>query len=1019
MIFLLSCFCTYAQSTIVRGVVNDQQGAPLPGVSVQLKGTATATATGPDGGYSINATSNGTLTFSFVGFNSQNVAINNQTAINITLQENVKSLNEVVVVGYGTQKKSVVTGAISSVKTSDIQDQQVTRVDQALQGRTSGVTVVQSSGAPGSAPTVRIRGITSRLNSDPLYVVDGVVILNGGIENINPNDIESIEVLKDASAAIYGSRSSNGVILVTTKKGRSGTPQITYNAYYGLQGPVKKVELADASQYAALRNQSLINDGGAALFTNPSSYGTGTNWQDQIFSNKARIQNHSLSISGGTDKSTYYTSFGYLDQQGIVEPSISNFKRFNATVNTSFKAKKWLTIGENASYAYVRNQNNLNTNSEFGGPLSSALNLDPITSTVITNLSGVPNPADYTSPYLVRDGLGRPYGISAYVKQEITNPLAYIQTQQGNYGWSHNLLGNAFVEIEPIKGFKIRSSINGKQAFYGSESFSPLFYLNSSTSNTSNTSQYRASNRNLTWNWDNTASYTRTIGLHNFTALVGTSAFEQYATYLGGTYIGEPVNTFNQASFNYALSNTNKIASGGEDQPYTVASYFGRLTYNYDEKYLLTGIVRRDGSSKFGSNNVYGTFPSLSLGWVATREKFFPENTFVDFLKIRGSYGVVGNEQALQPFQYTSTIGGGRNYIYGNDQLIVGYSPNAPANPDLKWEETHTTDLGFDAVVFKDFNVTFDLYRKLTKGMLQTITLPAYGGYAQAPSANVGDMLNKGVELELGYNKRLGDFGLNLNGNIAYNQNKVLSLGNTAYYTAGNVQSTAYEIGRIAPGQQLGAFYGFNELGVFHSQAEINAYTKNGTLIQPNAKPGDFKWEDINGDGKIDANDRKFLGDPLPHWTYGFTFGSSYKNFDLKVFGQGVWGNKIYQAYRRLDIPTANYPIESLNAWTPTNPASNYPRLTDTDPNNNFKNPSNFYLQNGAYFRIKTLQIGYTIPKALLTKADIQRIRIYVSSNNLATITPYKGFDPEISGGVDRGIYPQARTFMLGLDVTL
>ncbi|QQL50471.1 TonB-dependent receptor [Mucilaginibacter ginkgonis] len=1008
----------------VTGKVTDESGQPVIGATIVEKGTTNGVSAGVDGSYSLNVSGpDATLVISFLGYNPKEVVVGAQTTINVTLTANVRSLNEVVVVGYGTQKKSAVTGAISSVRSSDLQDQQLTRIDDALKGRTSGVTVVQSSGAPGSTPTVRVRGVTSINNSDPLYVIDGVVVDNGGIDNINPNDVESIDVLKDASAAIYGSRASNGVVIVTTKKGAKGPAKLAYNGYIGWQGPVSKVKLANATQYATLRNQALTNDGNAALFANPSQYGVGTNWQDQIFSNSARIQNHNLSISGANDNASYYTSFGYLDQQGIVMPEISNYKKFNFTTNTSYKVKKWLTIGENFTYTYTRSQNNFNTNSVFGGPLSSALNLDPITPVVVSDINAQPNASTYNNnaSLIQRNGAGLPYGISNYVANEITNPFAYAATQQGNYNYATNLLGNAFVEVSPVAGLKIRSQISAKQAYYGSNSFTPLYYLNANSTNLSNTSQYEANNRNFTWNIDNTITYTRSFGLHNFTALIGQSAQQESASGIGGTFIGEPINTFAQASPNFTLANANKIANGFDNQPYRLASTFARLTYDYDQKFLFTGIIRRDGSSKFGSNNVFGVFPSAEVGYVITRENFFPKDTFVDFLKIRGSYGVVGNEMSLSPFQFTSTIGSGRNYVFGQDNLIIGYSPNAPSNPDLKWEETRTADIGIDATLLNNLTVTVDIYRKLTKGMLQAVQLPAYAGFAGQPYANIGDMENKGIELDLGYRNKIGEFSYSMNGNISYNRNRVTYLGTQInFLTVGSVQNANYEIGRTAVGQPVGAFYGFENQGVFHSQAEINGYTNaNGGLIQPNAKPGDFKWTDINGDGKIDASDRKFLGNPLPTFTYGFNFNGSYKNFDMRLFGQGVWGNKIYQAYRRLDLVAANYPIEALNSWTASNPQSNYPRLTDADPNSNFRNPSNFYLQSGAYFRIKTLQFGYTLPKAFLNKIDVNKVRVFVSSNNLATITKYKGYDPEIQGGIDMGIYPQSRTFMVGMDITL
>jgi TonB-linked SusC/RagA family outer membrane protein len=1008
-------------AALVTGKIVDQNGQTVIGASVLEKGTTNGTTTDINGNFKLNvAGPNSVLVVAYIGFDSQEITVGGQTNIAITLVENVKNLNEVVVVGYGTQKRGSITGAISSVKASDLQDQQLTRVDDALRGRTAGVNVVQSSGAPGSAPTIRVRGVTSINNSDPLYVIDGVVVDNGGLDNVNPNDVESIDVLKDAAASIYGSRGSNGVIFITTKKGKQGPPKVSYNGYVGWQAPVSKPEMTNASQYATLRNESVTNDGGTAPFANPASFGTGTNWQNEIFSNSAMIQNHNLSINGANDKANYYTSFGYLDQQGIVMPAISNYKKFTFTVNTSYKAKKWLTIGENFTYTYTRNKNSLNTNSVFGGPLSSALNLDPITPVVVTDVNGQPNAAIYSNPNIVRNAQGLPYGISNYVSQEITNPLAYTQLQNGNYGYATNLLGSAFVEVEPIAGLKIRSQISAKQAYYGNQSFTPIYYLNSSTSNVSNTSLYRENDNNLSWNIDNTATYTRAFGKHNFTALIGTSAQQVSASGVNGTFIGLPVNTFSEASPNFNLAAANRIAAGFDNQPYTLASTFARLTYDYDGKWMFTGIIRRDGSSKFGSNNVYGVFPSGQVGYVMSKENWFPKNTFVDYLKLRGSYGIVGNERSLNPFQYTSTVSGGRNYIF-NDVAYVGYSPNAPQNPDLRWEETRSANIGLDATLFQNFTVSFDIYRKLTKGMLQTVQLPGYAGFAMQPSANIGDMENKGVELNLGYNNKIGELSYNIGGNISYNHNQVTYLGSQInFFTVGTVQNASYEIGRTAVGQPVGEFYGFQELGTFKSQADVNNYkSANGTVIQPNAKPGDFKWQDVNGDGKIDASDRQYLGNPLPTFTYGINLSANYKNFDIKLFGQGVWGNKIYQAYRRLDIATANYPTAALQAWTPQNSTSNYPRLSDADPNNNFKNPSNFYLQNGAYFRIKTLQLGYTLPNSFLKSADIQRARVFLSSNNLATITGYKGYDPEISGGIDMGIYPQARTFMVGLDITL
>lgn len=1012
------------QQKPVSGKVTDSSGGSLPGVSVVVKGTTTGTITDGDGSYSISILpANATLVFSFIGMKTQEIPVNNQSAINVVLHENVEAVDEVVVVGYGIQKKSLVTGAISSVDANSIKDRSITRMDDALQGMTSGVTVAQSSGAPGSQPTIRIRGVSSINNSDPLYVIDGVV-MNGGLEYLNPNDIASIEVLKDAaSCAIYGARAANGVVLVTTKKGKMGSPmKVNYNMQMGVQNVIKKVQLANATQYAQLRNQSVTNDGGIAPFSNPESFGVGTNWQDEIFST-VPMQNHSVNISGGTDKATYYVSAGYIDQQGIVAPSISYDKRLSLTANTSFKIGKYVTVGEYLGYTYRKNATNFDVNNETAsGPLNAALNLDPITPVYVSQEVGKTYPQ-----YAVQADNGMYYAISQYV--DANNPLASFKIREGNYNWSDNLVGNAYLDVHPVKGLTLKSQINVKKALYGNESFTPLYFLNSGQeSNTGSVQQYRESDQNLSWNWDNTISYDKEIGEHHFTIMAGTSALKQTGFGVNALLQGEPVTSYQDASFNYSLPASQRIAGGYDQQVYTMSSVFGRLTYNYNEKYLFTGILRRDGSSKFGPNNHYGYFPSAQVGWVVDREKFFPENEVVNNLKLRASYGVVGNDMSLGNFQYESVISGGgpNNYVFGDDSYEIGYSTTSPANPNLKWEQTSSLDIGFDAVLFNGMTATFDYYNKKTTGMLLLVQIPAFAGYTSQPWSNVGDLTNKGFEIDLGYTKTFYEnFTVKIHGNLAYNKNTVTYLGEGKEYLDGGAtfQSAAYPITRTAVGQPFGSFYGFEQLGVFHSQQEIDSYKgSNGSLIQPNAKPGDFKWADLKADGKIDGGDRTFLGSSVPPYTYGFTLNFTYKNWDFMAFGQGVWGNKLFQAYRRLDRTPANYSIEALDAWSGSNPDSNYPRLSDADPNHNFGYPSNFYLQNGAYFRVKNIQLGYSLPKVWLNAIGFSEVRVYGSVSNLFTITKYNGYDPEIGGGsfgIDRGIYPQSKTILVGVNIGL
>lgn len=1031
IILFISCIMLspapgWAQSIQVSGKVSSKSdGLPLPGVTVMVKGANTGSSTDGAGNFTISVPSLGAvLVFSQIGMISQEYTVRDRSPINISLVEGNSTLDEVVVVGYGTQKKSVITGAISNVTSADLENQQIPRLEQALQGRTSGLTIASSSGAPGASATVRVRGTTTIGNSDPLYVVDGVVVDVGGIDYLNQNDIESIEVLKDAaSAAIYGARAASGVILVTTKKGKAGTMNIGYSGYLGTQSPVRRLDMLNATEYATLRNEASVAGGGGIIYADPSAFGEGTNWQDVLFNDNAPVQNHEVNISGGSEKSTFYSSFGYFDQKGIIASEISNYKRNNVRLNSVHKIKNWLTIGQNAGYSHIKSQGGLGTNTEFGGPLSSAVNLDPITPVIITDpavAAGVP----YSTQRVVRDANGNPYGISSSVAQEMTNPLAYIQTRLGNFGWSDNIVGNVYAELEPLKGLRFRSTVGAKLAYWGGESFSPLYYLNPAQQGTQ-TSFNRDRSQAFNWNLENTLSYNNTIDRHSFTVLLGQGAYlDNNSSGMNVSFTNIAASTFEEASFNLKVPTANRITDAYEGINHTVSSLFGRVIYDFDEKYLFTGILRRDGSSRFGSNNKYGYFPSASIGWVPSRESFWPENKIVNTLKVRGSYGVVGNDN-LGDFRYVSTVGANRNYVFGYDNYYIGYSPDAPANPDLRWEETSQLNIGLDAILFENFNFTVDWFNKKTTGILQTIALPGYVGSTGQPWGNVADMENRGIEFELGYRKRFGDLNLNLRSNLSFLQNEVTYLGEGKEFLDGgaNIQNSAYPITRIAVGQAIGSFYGFKTQGIFQNQAEVNAYSGVNGPIQPGAKPGDFRYADLNTDGKIDQADRTFIGDPTPNLTYGFTLNANWRNFDLLVFGQGVSGNQIFQGLRRLDIPNANWQSRALNRWTGDGSSNTYPRLTTNDANRNFSNPSEFFLEDGDYFRIKTLQIGFSLPNSWISRAGLNRARIYVSSNNLVTFTKYTGFDPEIgtggSFGIDRGIYPQARTLSFGVNVGL
>ncbi len=1021
---LLPMGMLFAQATI-KGIVTDKTTSEsLPGANILVMGTTTGTVTDMDGAYTLQIPEgNQVIQVKFIGFKAASKTISLKKGELLTLDwaldPDVNELEEFVVVGYGVQQKSVVTGAISGVKSKDLESKPISRIEQALQGRTSGVTIAASSGAPGAGSTVRVRGTTNFNYSDPLYVVDGTPVDVGGIDYLNAADIESIEILKDAaSAAIYGTRAANGVIIVTTKKGSSGSMRLNYHTYFGTQSPAKKLDLLNATEYATIRNEMLTNAGQNPLFANPSQYGEGTDWQEAIFNNNAMIQNHELSVSGGNDRSTYYMSLGYFDQDGIVATDISNYKRLNLRLNSAHKVNDWLRVGNNFGYSHIKSKGSLNTNSEYGGPLASAINLDPITPLIVTD-PAVANSTPYSDFPVVRDENGNPYGISPYVAQEMTNPLAYIATHLGNYGWSDNFVGNLYAELEPIKGLKFKSDIGTKLAFWGNESFTPIAYLNSATSYLK-TSFDRGKNQGLSWNWENTATYSRKFGLHDVSALIGTTALVENSRGISVSYKNIPVDNFEDASMNYSVSDEDRIGSGWEGADHKVASLFGRISYNYDQKYLFTGILRRDGSSRFGSNKKFGYFPSVSVGWVVSKENFFPQVDWFNFLKIRGSYGVTGNDN-IGDFRYLSTIGGGRNYTFNYDGYVIGYSPNAPANPDLEWEQTSQTNIGFEATLFSDFRINFDWYDKTTTGMLQPIQMPAYTG-ADDPTGNVSSMTNKGVELELSYRFRVSDIEFDIKANGSYLKNEVTFISaDVDYLTGANFQSSSYELSRLMVGQPIGVFYGFEVLGVFQSNGDVqNHVDANGNMIQPNAKPGDFKYADLNGDGVINGDDRTVIGDPTPNFSYGFTLTAAWKGLDLMIFGQGVAGNDIYNGLRRLDITNANWTTAVLDRWQGVGTSNDFPRVVQGDPNKNFANPSTFHLSSGSYLRLKTIQLGYTVPKKVVDKIGINNLRVYVGANNLLTFTKYTGYDPEIGGGsygIDRGYYPQARTFMAGINL--
>ena len=1022
LLLLLSAFA-WSQNKTITGKVTDQSG-PVIGASVIVKNSNIGTTTDQNGNFTLSVPANAdVLVISSIGYGTKEVPLVGNT-FSVSLEKSAgANLDEIVVVGYGTQRRSVVTGAISSVKAKELENIPNGRIEQALQGRVSGVTIMQNSGQPGSPSTIRVRGITTfGGGNNPLWVVDGVVVDAGGIGYLNQSDIESIEVLKDAaSSAIYGTRAATGVILVTTKKGKPGKLSVNYNGFYGVSSPDRMLQVLNATQYAALMNERSVAGGGPVVFPDISTFGKGTDWQSAIFNDNAKRYSHEISMNGGTDRSTFYISAGTQNIDGIVATEISNYKKWSFRLNSTHKISDVFTFGQTLGYTRQKTIGLGNTNSEYGGPLSSAINLDPITPLIITDPLAA-NVAPYVSNPVIRDPNGNPYGISSIVGQEMTNPIAYIQTRLGQFNWSDDFVGNAYLEAKLGSRFKVRSTFGAKQAYWGFQGFTPVFYLNA-TNGTNQNSYGRSDNKGANWNIENTVTYQEIFGDHDLTVLLGQGA---YVTNIGGgtglTLFNLPITSYKDASFGFDIPQADRTSGSSDFVEHKLSSLFGRVNYSYEDKYLFTGIVRRDGSTRFGGNNKFGVFPSFSVGWNINRESFWPVNDVIRSLKLRGGYGVVGND-AIADFRYLAVVGGGYNYAIGNlGAVTTGYAPRTLDNPDLHWEETSSADIGFDAQLFRSMNLTVNYFKKKTSGILRPVTIPGYVGVSEQPWDNIADMENNGVEVELGYRNRIGQFDLSLNGNVTYLKNKVTFIADDADFIPGEASFQSMgPVTRIQVGESYNSFYGYKTNGIFQNEAEISNYKNpSGGLVQPNARPGDFRWQDTDGDGSITEDDKVFLGSNIPKYTFGFTLQLAYSNFDFMAFAQGAAGNTIFQGLRRLDIGNANYPVRALSRWTGEGTSNDYPRLVSNDPNGNFTNMSDFYLEEGDYARLKILQLGYRLPARLFGNSGISGLRVYFTAENLLTLTNYTGYDPEVGGGVfgiDKGQYPQARSFLGGIQL--
>lgn len=1035
----------YAQEFVCSGTVVDEQGEPIIGASVFLKGSKNGVFSDIKGEFRLENVAEGSpITISYIG--CKTVETKAAAGMRVVMREDNEMLGEVVVVGYGVQKKSVVTASIAKVSSDELAATAPVRMDNALKGLAAGVTVTSSSGQPGAAARIRVRGIGTINNSDPLYIVDGMPI-EGGLDYVNPSDIESIEVLKDAaSGAIYGARAANGVVLVTTKSGKKGKVKVNYNFSYGWQSKWRKRDVLNATEYAVMMNEGYINAGMKPLYADPyhlkdamgNQVTDGTDWQDAVFNDNAPVMNHDLTVSGATDKVNYYLSLGYYTQEGIVGGNFdrSNYQRLSLRSNTRYnvldlskerKSLNKIDIIVNLSYARIKSKG-IDTNSQWGSPLGSALALSPVLTPTLTGEAADAQDKfyrqtqpDYPGPILSLRG--NPYTIAGTTYNEMVNPLAALSLP-GAQNWSHKFVANFAAEMQIWDGLKYRISYGADMSFWGNNSHTILYYLTTNNKAT-HTSASQESDRGTVWQIENVLTYDKTFGDHTFNVVLGQSAMKNTGWTLGASRWN--LIDLNKPYINFASGLAEKGERdgwGGPSNPHTLSSMFARLSYNYAERYMFQATVRRDGSSRFGVNNKYATFPSLSLGWNITNEPFMRKAPqWLSNMKLRASWGKNGNEN-IDDFRYAVFTSTGNNYIFGRGESVVnGVKANGLSNPDLKWEESEQTDIGLD-LGFMDNALTFsvDYYIKKTNGMLMTMAIPSYVGETK-PIGNVGKMENSGVEFELGYKFRVSDAQFSIRGNASYLKNKLVNLGNDTGWAAYDSFQSVGTITRAMNGEPFPYFYGLKTDGIFQTRQEVDSYVgpDGKTPVQPDARPGYVRFVDINRDGVIDDNDRTKLGKGMPDWTFGVNLSASWRRFDLSMMWQGTAGNDVFDATRRIDINSTNLPSWMLGRWTGPGTSDKYPLFIVGDSSDNWKS-SDLYVYDGSYLRLKNIELGYTLPDKIAHNVQISRLRLFVSAENLLTFTKYHGFDPEISSGgtslgVDYGVYPQARVWRIGFNL--
>lgn len=988
---------TAQQVKTITGIVTDTSGEAIIGANIRIKGTTTGTITDIDGKFSIEAEPRSVIEVSYIGYLTQEVLVNNQKSIRILLKEDTKTLDEVVVIGYGVQKKADLTGSVANINTEKLNTQSNANIGQALQGKIAGVDIVSQGGNPGAGARIMVRGIGTLNNASPLYIVDGMYM--SSIDNINPNDIASIDVLKDASsAAIYGSRAANGVIIVTTKEGTNteGKPIIDLSVNVGISTASKFLDMLDAKGWAevtTVARQAIgkpMLDMATDLANKPDN-----DWQDIMF-RPALMQNYNLSVKGGGKYSTYYTGLGYFNQDGVVKGT--NYQRYNIQSKNDYK-RGIFSAGTNLILSFSQDKP-LHEESR-GGMIG-------------TILQNVPTLEKYDDTR--EGGYGGTYGDVV----NVPHPLAMVDDNIMNrYNENVKIFANLYAQIEFFKGLKYKLNLTPDFSFERYKNYLNKYDFGLTTNSVTQLTERQRRRRNILV--ENLLTFDRTFGDHKISVLAGytyqDSRYRHVQAY--GEELPEGLEEIDAAT-------TNRSNQGNSSRS-VLTSILGRVFYSYQNKYLFTATMRRDGSSKFGKNNRYGYFPSFSLGWNIAEEKFMKTINWLDQLKVRGGYGVLGNQE-IDDYQYSSTITTGINYPDGNGGLIQGAFPKDFANPDIKWEETAMTNVGIDFMAFHNrLSLTADWYVKNTKDILLTVPIPISSGGANDPIRNAGKIRNTGFEFNLGWMDQPNSdisYGVNLIG--SFNKNKVIAMGTESGSIKGGSTNQNITTSETKAGYPIGGYWLISTAGYFNSQEEVDAYVKDGKKIQPAAEPGDVKFVDANNDGVINDDDRVYQGSPFPDFTFALNGNVRYKNFDLSIGLQGVLGNKIYNATRQTleDVTKgSNFLASCLDYWTPENKNAAHPRLTWDDPNRNTRAESDRYLENGSYLRLRSVQLGYTFPQTWF-KGAIQHARVYINAENLFTITDYSGYSPDVNAGnanyrgFDNFIYPTNRVFMLGLNVT-